>query len=82
MDALLEMRKPDELLLETDGDIFLLKREGLIRYSKPEGKPQIVKVKSLTLNVDRYDAKMEMLEEEIITFAKMMRLILFETEDG
>lgn len=82
LDSLLGMRDKDEMLLETDQDIFLLKQLGLIRYSKPEGKPQIVKIQNLSLNRDRYDCFVELTEQDLFNFAKTMRLIVLEAEDG
>jgi len=81
LDTLLDFREKDEMLLETDSDFFLLKREGLLRYSKPEGRPHIIRIERLSLNMDKSDGEVLLSQEELLNFAKQMRLIVFETDD-
>jgi hypothetical protein len=79
LDRLTELRDPNEPLLETPNDFFLLKHDVAFRFVKPSAKPKTFHAKEIFINPDSYSVKVELSSEELLSFAITERVPVFET---
>jgi hypothetical protein len=79
LQKLCELQKPNECLLETPNDFFLLKENVAFRFIKKEAKPRIFHVKEISINPDSCSVKVELSPEELLNFAITERVPIFET---
>lgn len=81
LEKLMELQKPNELLLETGNDFFLLRDAVAFRVPKPEAKPKIFHAQNLEINPDHCAVKVELSSEELLSFSIRERIPIFETDE-
>jgi len=78
---LVSLQKPDETILETDREYFLIHENLAYRCFKEKAMPKTLKVNSLELNPDGFSVKVCVEKDVLLSFALRNNMLVFETED-
>ena len=81
LESLTALQSRNDYLLETENDYFLLKHDVVFRFVKPRAKPRILKTSEIIINPDSFNAKVTLSSEELLDFALMERIPVFETKN-
>jgi len=77
----LEALRNKEAFIESEYDIFLVKKPNIIfRYTKPN-TPKIISAKDISINPDSCSVKVELTEHDLLDFCKREHLFCFQREN-
>lgn len=79
LNKLYALQLESELIFETPLEYFLLKENMAFRFVKPEAKPKTLHAEEVFLNPDRWGAKVTLEPDELLKFALLNNVHVFET---
>jgi hypothetical protein len=81
LERMQELQAPEETIVETNRDYFLLQKNVAFKVLKKDALPEIITTRDLSINPDFTKAKATLEAKDLLTFALKNNIPVFETPE-